>query len=137
MPSKTSPERLAYLAEYRSKNKERLYEYQKNWAKNNRDKERAKSARYTSRNKEWNALKSQKRRARMADVIVYKISDKDVKTLYAKSCSFCGTKENITLDHIIPISRGGSHGVGNLQPLCLYCNSSKKDKTIMEWRVAK
>lgn len=135
MPFKTDPKRLAYLAQYREANREKLRQYQKDWAVANRDKERAKSAKYLANHKEWNALKSQKRRARRANCETLKISKKDMLRIYNQNCSFCGTKEDITLDHIIPISRGGRHSIGNLQSLCRSCNSSKKDKTIMEWRV--
>lgn len=40
-------------------------------------------------------------------------------------CLHCGTKEGLTLDHIVPWSLGGSDDVGNLQTLCQRCNSSK------------
>ena len=130
-----SPERLAYLAKWRDKNRAKLQEYQRNYNANNRDKERVKSAKYLAKNPEWNALKSQKRRARLANCETLAISKKDMRHIYKQNCSFCKTKEDITLDHIIPISRGGRHSIGNLQPLCRTCNSSKKDKTIMEWRV--
>jgi len=40
-------------------------------------------------------------------------------------CIQCGTKEDITVDHIIPLSKGGSNHISNLQPLCRSCNSKK------------
>ena len=41
------------------------------------------------------------------------------------SCAHCGTTESLTVDHIHPISRGGSDDPENLQILCSSCNSSK------------
>lgn len=43
-------------------------------------------------------------------------------------CQMCGKKERLSFDHIIPITRGGDNSIGNLQPLCVSCNSSKGNK---------
>lgn len=43
------------------------------------------------------------------------------------ACLKCGTKNNLTIDHIIPISIGGENLLFNLQTLCRSCNSIKKD----------
>jgi len=37
----------------------------------------------------------------------------------------CGSEENLTVDHIIPLARGGTWDQDNLQPMCHSCNSSK------------
>ena len=96
--------------------------YKKQWAKNNPEKIS------NSRNR---------RRTRIKNNKVFFIRDSFMKKLYGSGCVYCGTKENITADHIIPISRGGSHSEGNLQPLCAKCNSSKCDKFMYEWKLLK
>lgn len=43
------------------------------------------------------------------------------------SCVYCGLSENITIDHLDPVSRGGDNDASNLAPACKSCNSKKKD----------
>lgn len=43
-------------------------------------------------------------------------------------CASCGGTDDLTIDHIHPIVRGGSHDPKNLQILCGSCNSSKGAK---------
>ena len=43
-------------------------------------------------------------------------------------CVYCGSKDHISIDHITPMSRGGTNDLANLQFLCRSCNSRKKDR---------
>lgn len=52
-----------------------------------------------------------------------------VLAIYGNACLACG-KDEVTIDHVIPVSKGGLNVVGNVQPLCSYCNTSKGTKTI-------
>ena len=40
-------------------------------------------------------------------------------------CVCCGTRENLSVDHIHPVSKGGTNDMDNLQTLCRSCNSKK------------
>ncbi|NES98904.1 MAG: HNH endonuclease [Desertifilum sp. SIO1I2] len=44
-------------------------------------------------------------------------------------CQACGKTQletELNIDHIIPLARGGSNDISNLQTLCRTCNQSKK-----------
>ena len=43
-------------------------------------------------------------------------------------CAYCGTPdENLTQDHVMPISKGGNHTASNIVPACRSCNAKKSD----------
>jgi 5-methylcytosine-specific restriction endonuclease McrA len=55
------------------------------------------------------------------------------KKEYNYFCSACGKQEpeiKLSVDHIQPLSRGGTNYIDNIQPLCMPCNSRKNAKTI-------
>jgi 5-methylcytosine-specific restriction endonuclease McrA len=45
------------------------------------------------------------------------------------TCQYCGIKENLTLDHLIPKSKGGKTTWTNLVTACKSCNSRKGDRS--------
>ena len=46
----------------------------------------------------------------------------------ANKCKLCGSEENLEIDHIRPISKGGTNKLSNLQILCKRCNMAKGNK---------
>lgn len=54
------------------------------------------------------------------------------EAIYARdghACTYCGSRFDLTLDHAVPESRGGSHDESNLVTACRQCNASKRDLT--------
>ena len=49
-------------------------------------------------------------------------------------CAYCGSKKQLTLDHIIPKSRGGGNDWNNLITCCFKCNLKKGNRTPEESR---
>ncbi|XP_050370992.1 uncharacterized protein LOC126788992 [Argentina anserina] len=48
------------------------------------------------------------------------------------TCQYCSSRENLTIDHVIPIARGGEWKWDNLVTACAKCNSKKGQKTLEE-----
>lgn len=83
----------------------------------------------------------------------YDISEKDIKREREKArnlrrsqwwkrkcdkgvCHYCNRPtppKELTMDHIVPVSRGGMSTKGNLVPCCQECNNRKKQLLPMEW----
>lgn len=51
-----------------------------------------------------------------------------------KKCLLCGTKKHLTIDHIIPISKGGGDEEDNLQTLCEYHNKFRGNNSTKDYR---
>lgn len=57
----------------------------------------------------------------------------ELKQIFNNTCPGCGLPEptvKLTQDHIIPLSKGGTNDIKNIQPLCLTCNLKKGTKLI-------
>lgn len=87
-----------------------------------------------------NCLKNyRKRRARLNDAHTSAYSVEQLKDHFAKfgdRCVYCGedgTNRKVTVDHLLPISRGGADALGNLVPACSRCNRSKSAADVYEW----
>jgi 5-methylcytosine-specific restriction endonuclease McrA len=85
-------------------------------------------------------LKHSRRRAVAGAAEICVISDRDWRSMVARfrgRCAYCGSLGEMTRDHVIPLARGGRHAIGNILPACRSCNSSKRDRLLVEWRASK
>lgn len=85
------------------------------------------------RNPEKHAAYQMVRRALKKANGIFEISHKEIMRLYKDPCFYCGQPGG-TIDHVIPLIKGGRHSIGNLVAACKSCNSSKCDLLLSEWK---
>lgn len=121
---------------WRLDNPEKRKASQKKYRAANLEKTKAYSVKYQLANPEKIRASTSARRAKKLANGVYQISNKELERLYSSPCFYCGSTESIQMDHVIPIKKGGTHGIGNLVPACQKCNYSKGSKLLIEWKVS-
>lgn len=83
--------------------------------------------------------KTRRYKAKLKSVLIVQVSKKDLRrqfALFNDCCAYCGKSESdeiLHIDHFIPVSKGGTHVLGNLVPACKTCNFSKRNHHPEEW----
>lgn len=99
----------------------------------NLTKERDRTKKWRKDNPEKQRFMEKRRRARLANAEGSHTLKEWLllKKQYGNMCVYCQkTEVKLTQDHIIPLSKGGSDYIENMQPLCFSCNSSKQTKVV-------
>jgi 5-methylcytosine-specific restriction endonuclease McrA len=65
-------------------------------------------------------------------IMANNVSRRAIFTRDQHTCAYCSAKENLTVDHILPQSRGGINEWENLITSCLRCNLKKGNRTPKE-----
>lgn len=60
------------------------------------------------------------------------LSRKNILYRDSYTCQYCSSRDNLTIDHVIPAARGGEWSWQNLVTACAKCNSKKGQKTLEE-----
>jgi len=58
---------------------------------------------------------------------------KMIKDKWGNKCAYCGEENNLTIDHVVPRSKGGTDFVTNVVCCCQDCNQDKSHKPWEEW----
>ena len=117
-------------AAYREKHRERLREEGRERYRADPKAEMARVAAYNKANPASRRGINQRRRARMrSGHVVHFTADQLALRMsyFGDKCWMC-SGDFETIDHVKPISKGGSHMLSNLRPACRSCNSSKSAK---------
>jgi len=143
-----------YSKNYYAANREKMLELTRLWRINNREAVNAKAREWNMANRERYNANMKAWRANNKDKVAQ--ANRNTKALRRKAercvvtakdwsrlidrhrgcCAYCGVKEKLTVEHVVPISRGGRHSIGNLLPVCMTCNVTKNSRLLIEWRAA-
>lgn len=150
---------LAQGKEWSKNNRSKRREHYKKWADNNKEKNKARRKAYYEKHKESEKLyakihKPKDHRAKVAEWkkanphrVALHFANRKARVMNAGGklsaeewfilcfvfgfrCACCKEVNKLTPDHIIPVSRGGSSWLWNIQPLCMRCNSAKNINTV-------
>jgi 5-methylcytosine-specific restriction endonuclease McrA len=149
------PHRVEARRKYQEEHKEEISEYKKRWATKNEESVSASKRKHyelnrdeiIARSKKWGeenpekvrqakANTSRKRRAaRHASPGSFTAEEFEALCeQYGNRCLACGdTEAALEADHVVPLTRGGSDEIGNVQPLCGVCNR-KKFVSVIDYR---
>jgi 5-methylcytosine-specific restriction endonuclease McrA len=83
-----------------------------------------------------NTLAQHRRKAKMMMIKLKIYSPTQLLTRFAEfgnECVYCESKERISIDHFIPVSKFGADCLENIVPACVRCNSSKNNRDPQLW----
>jgi 5-methylcytosine-specific restriction endonuclease McrA len=120
-------------------NKERHNANSRAWREANKERAAAITSAWVKRNPDKANAQTNARRARLRNVGGHYTAT-DIQLLRQQQNDCCAAPHcgihlagKGTVDHIVPLVRGGSNWPENLQLLCKSCNSKKQDRTMEEW----
>lgn len=80
--------------------------------------------------------KSKRRKALIRDSVAVQLSGAQISQRFRQFdylCAYCGATGDLHIEHVVPISNGGSHSIGNIVPSCPRCNYSKHAHEVESW----
>lgn len=84
----------------------------------------------------YHRQKSKRRKAQMRDSVAIQVTGCQIRARFAQfdhCCAYCGACGELHIEHVVPISKGGGHALGNIVPACETCNYSKRDHQPEPW----
>lgn len=106
------------------------------WRQRNLTRYREKQAAYAESRPEVQTAARNGYRARQAGVEGRTLTPEECATIltaFGHRCAYCGADGRVTIDHAVPLSRGGPDDLANVLPACKPCNGSKHRRTPLEW----
>ena len=121
---------------YRQNNHEAITERNRRYYQNNREKVAKARRLYKQNNPDVIRKSDRKRKALKVQTSHIPYTLAELASRYEQfdcCCAYCGSECPDTIDHFIPLSKGGVDSVSNYVPACLRCNTSKRDSEAFAW----
>jgi hypothetical protein len=131
--AKNAERERAKHKEYVLRNKAKALECTREWRSRNKTHIKEYNSKWSAEHPDSMMERCHKRRARINNSAEHFTQEqfRDLVKSYKGRCLRCGaTDKQIVPDHVVPLSRGGSDSIDNIQPLCRGCNSWKHSKTV-------
>jgi len=121
--------------EYRKNNRGKINTYKREFRRENKEKVTAYSREYYRKNKDVFRVDRLKRKSNKKGLISsYSRKEwQECKQFFNHACAYCGSKDSLTQDHVISISKNGPYAADNIVPSCGSCNSRKNNKDMETW----
>lgn len=139
------------MRKWREENPEHNREYYRRWLQNNRTLKRRLDREWYEANKDHvraynrtperreahrlNARYQKAKRKAAKEATVDPITReewREIKASYLGLCVYCHKSlQRATMDHVVPLNRGGDHSGSNVVPSCRRCNRAKSDKPLV------
>lgn len=127
-------DRVAYRKKYYQEHKEHKRLVALEWGRKNKEKRKIIKDRWRAKNRERTNFLTRRYIYRKKNAAGSHTLEQ-IQKLYsqAKLCIYCNINKPDTIDHLVPLSRGGSNDVSNLVAVCRSCNSKKGNKMLYEF----
>lgn len=123
---------------YKENNKAAVREVKRRWRQNNLQRSNDTVKRWQKNNPDKFKTIQNNYRARRRKAKGSFTSDEwsNLCKKYDSTCLRCGSQDKMTVDHVVPLVKGGTNYIENIQPLCRSCNASKGAK-VRDYRTPK
>jgi len=122
-----------YWYRYRRKNRAAIAAQKREYYQEHREEIATRNRQYGQKHPKKIQELKRRRRIRKRKARIGPVDGQKLYTLYNNTCIYCGGKNDLTLDHIVPLIKGGVHCEDNLVVACRSCNSSKQDQSLEDW----
>lgn len=110
---------------------DQVREYMRKYVQKNREKHNERSRAWNAANREQKAATRRAYRAGGSSADFTADDWESMKSQYNDRCLCCGRDDvSLSVDHIVPVAKGGEHVWDNIQPLCMDCNRRKGTQVI-------